>query len=97
MRPRPTNQTVPDPAVSLWCLYGVPVVSRRWHVSGGSQVARSVHYNEQESMLLVSLDAEGGYAADAARRRIQPPAAAAAHRSAVAVAVETAAAWILRA
>ena len=28
--------------------------------TSGSSVARSVHYNEQESMLLVSLDAEGG-------------------------------------
>jgi coatomer protein complex subunit alpha (xenin) len=33
---------------------------RRSGNSGGSSVARSVHYNEQESMLLVCLDTDGG-------------------------------------
>lgn len=37
-----------------------PLMSIRRGSSSGSSVARSVHYNEQESMLLVSLDAEGG-------------------------------------
>ena len=37
-----------------------PLMSIRRASSSGSSVARSVHYNEQESMLLVSLDAEGG-------------------------------------
>jgi coatomer protein complex subunit alpha (xenin) len=44
----------------------MPLMTIRRPSSGGSQVARSVHYNEQESMLLVSLDAEGGCAAAAA-------------------------------
>jgi len=38
----------------------MPIMSIRRASSSGSQVARSVHYNEQEAMLLVSLDAEGG-------------------------------------
>ena len=38
----------------------MPIMSIRRASSSGSQVARSVHYNEQEQMLLVSLDAEGG-------------------------------------
>merc|ERR1719399_1882753 len=38
----------------------MPIMSIRRASSSGSSVARSVHYNEQEAMLLVSLDAEGG-------------------------------------
>jgi len=37
-----------------------PLMSIRRAASGGSTIARSIHYNEQESMLLLSLDAEGG-------------------------------------
>ena len=37
-----------------------PMMSIRRSGSGSSSVARSVHFNEQESMLLVCLDAEGG-------------------------------------
>merc|ERR1719409_888994 len=38
----------------------MPIMSIRRASSAGSTVARSVHFNEQEAMLLVTLDAEGG-------------------------------------
>jgi len=38
----------------------VPLMSIRRSGSGSSSVARTVHFNEQENMLLVCLDAEGG-------------------------------------
>merc|ERR1740139_1246920 len=38
----------------------VPLMSIRRSGSGSSSVARTVHFNERENMLLVCLDAEGG-------------------------------------
>ena len=38
----------------------VPLMSIRRSGTGSSSVARTVHFNEQENMLLVCLDAEGG-------------------------------------
>ena len=41
--------------------------------SSGSQVARSVHYNEQEAMLLVSVDAVCRAAGAGAELRLELP------------------------